>query len=151
MKDAAHDNACPFEDIAAYLDGELHGEELHIFEVHVEMCKECAGELRTQRQLLCTIDVALTDPMPFCLPKDFTRVVAVHAESDLSRIRNRTERRRALQLCAMLALGAFGLLGAAASSLVFQPVRTLLQLVARVSDLLWQTTYDAGIGLVVIL
>jgi hypothetical protein len=32
-----------------------------------------------------------------------------------------------------------------------QPVRGFVQIIARVSDLLWQTTYDAGVGLAIIL
>jgi len=151
MTDASHDNACLSEDIAAYLDGELRGSALEIFETHLSACPNCAAELTTQRQLLCTLDAAFRNSPRFNLPEDFTRVVKARAESDVSGIRKRTERYRALQLCAILALGAFGLLGAASSSFVFQPARKVLHVVGGILDLFWQTIYDAGVGAVVIL
>src|SRR5437016_1391948 len=81
------DNGCEREDIAAYLDGELAGEELTSFETHLKSCVTCATDLRTQRQLLCTLDVAFSESRGFELPRDFTRVVAAHAESNLSGMR----------------------------------------------------------------
>jgi len=144
-------NACPVEDVAAYLDGELTGAAMETFEAHLAECVNCATELRTQQQLLCTLDAAFKSSPRLKLPTDFTRVVAAHAEGDLRGVRNKTERRRALQLCAMLSLAAFALLGAASGALIWQPVRGWAQLIARVSDLLWQTIYDAAIGIGVIL
>jgi anti-sigma factor RsiW len=143
--------ACPAEEVAAYLDDELDGAALEAFEAHLSACAECATELRHQRQLLCTLDAAFTQPSRFDLPGDFTRVVAAHAESDLTGIRHRRERRRALQLCALLALSAFALLGAASGAVVIQPAGRLLRVVSGVSDLLWQTIYEATVGVGIIL
>src|SRR2546421_10463466 len=92
---------CQLEDVAAYLDGELDGVALETFEAHLKTCLECGAELRAQRQLLCTLDFALNESRPFALPHNFTKVVAAHAENDLSGMRKRGERRRALQLCAI--------------------------------------------------
>ena len=119
--------SCQLEDVAAYLDGELDGVVLETFEAHLNMCPDCATELRAQRQLLCTLDFALNEPRPFALPHNFTQVVAAHAGSDLSGMRKQGERRRALQLCAILALVSFGLLGAAARTLVFDPARSFVR------------------------
>ncbi|HEY6045385.1 MAG TPA: hypothetical protein VIU65_02210, partial [Pyrinomonadaceae bacterium] len=110
-----------------------------------------SAELRRQRQLLCTLDAAFTQSSRFALPQDFTRVVAAHAENDLSGVRHKSERRRALQLCAVLALAAFALLGAASSAVVFQPARRFVQVIALVFDLVWQTLYDAAVGVAIIL
>jgi Putative zinc-finger len=145
------DVACPAEEVGAYLDGELNGAALEAFELHLSDCGECATELRHQRQLLCTLDAAFFSSPRFDLPKDFTRVVAAHAESDLTGIRHRRERRRALQLCALLALSAFALLGATSGAVIFQPAGRLLQVIARISDLLWQTIYEAAVGVGIIL
>ena len=98
-----NNNGCPREDVAAYLDGEMSGSAVENFEEHLKVCADCAAELRAQRQLLCTLDVAFGESRSFKLPSDFTRVVAAHAESDLSGMRKKGERRRALQLCAVLA------------------------------------------------
>jgi len=142
--------SCQLEDVGAYLDGELAGVSLETFEAHLKTCVDCAAELRAQRQLLCTLDVAFNESCPFELPRDFTRVVAAHAENDLSGVSKKGERRRALQLCAILALLSFALLGAAARTLVFDPVRSFLRVVGGLLNLLWQTVYDAVTGIAVI-
>jgi anti-sigma factor RsiW len=142
---------CPGEDVAAYLDGELTGHSLQVFESHLAECSSCAVELRQQRQLLCTLDAAFNSSNQFSLPAEFTRVIATHAESDLRGLRGKSERRRAAQLCAILGLSAFALLGATSGVLVFQPVRNFLQLFARVFELAWQTTSDATESLGIIL
>ena len=105
------DNLCQLEDVAAYLDGELTADGLERFEQHVKACATCRNELRAQRQLLCTLDVAFNDSRTFDLPKNFARVVTASAENDLSMIRHGRERKRALQLCVVLGLVSFGLLG----------------------------------------
>lgn len=140
---------CRTDDVAAYLDGELGGPASESFEAHLKTCVRCATELRTQRQLLCTLDLAFSE-RSFELPRNFSRVVAAHAESDLSGMRKKSERRRAFQLCALLALLSFALLGAASGALVFQPARSFLRLAGSVLDLVWRALYDAATGAAVI-
>ena len=141
---------CQLEDVAAYLDGELSGSALETFEAHLKTCLDCATELRAQRQLLCTLDVAFNGSRSFELPHNFTRVVAAHAENDLGGMRKKSERRRALQMCAILALVSFALLGAASRALVFDPVRSSLRVAGSLLNLLWQTLYEAGTGVAII-
>jgi len=136
-------NTCQLEDVAAYLDGELTGVSLHRFEQHLKECSACATELRVQRQLLCTLDVAFSDSRSFDLPNNFARVVTARAENDLSGMRNRHERKRALQLCVLLALIAFALLGAATRTIVLDPLRSFFRVARVLSDLLWQAVSDA--------
>ena len=150
MSDLSHDKQCQAEQVAAYLDGELSEAALESFEAHLKTCASCAAELRTQRQLLCTLDAAFGS-RSFELPHDFTRVVKAHAESDVSGMRKRSERRRAVQLSAILALISFALLGTASQALVFQPAGSVLRLAGSLFDLVWRTIYDAGTGLTVIL
>ncbi len=144
-------NECQLEDVAAYLDGELSGEPLRIFEAHLKTCRYCAAELLIQRQLLCTLEVAFNGSKSFELPHDFTRVVTAHAEGDLSGMRRKGERRRALQVCAVLGLVAFALLGAAARVLIFEPAQYFFHLAQIVFDLVWRMIYDAGTGVAVII
>jgi anti-sigma factor RsiW len=145
----SHDHECRTEDVAAYLDGELDAGASESFEAHLKACARCASELSAQRQLLCTLDFAFSE-RSFELPRNFSRVVAAHAESDLSGMRTKSERRRALQLCVLLALLAFALLGAASRALVFQPARSFLRLAGSVLDLFGRALYDAGTGAAVI-
>jgi anti-sigma factor RsiW len=144
MDDLNSTNACQLEDIAAYLDGELSGDTLQSFEDHLKSCGQCDTELRTQRQLLCTLDVAFGDSRSFDLPNNFTRMVTARAESDLSGMRNKRERRRALELCAMLALTSFALLGAATRAIVFEPARSFLRITRALLDLVWQAASEAA-------
>ena len=150
MDDFTNEHECQSEDVAAYLDGELDDAASVGFEAHLKTCALCATELRMQRQLLCTLDFAFNEPS-FELPRNFSRVVAAHAESDLSGMRKKSERRRALQLCALLALLAFALLGAASRALVFQPARSFLRIAVSLLDLVGRALYDAGTGATVIL
>lgn len=147
---AISQNNCPREDVAAYLDGELSGAALDHFEAHVAQCADCASELRSQRQLLCTLEAAFSSSSRITLPDNFTRVVAAHAESDLRGLREKPERRRALQLCVVLAVSSFALLGATAGALVLQPARSSLQIFARLLSLGWQTASDASEGVAII-
>ena len=138
------DHRCQLEDVAAYLDGELTAVALDRFEQHVKECVPCAQELRAQRQLLCTLDVAFNDSRTFDLPQNFARVVTASAENDLSMIRHRSERRRALKLCVALGLVSFGLLGAATRTIVFDPLRSAFRTTRVLFDLLFQALSDAG-------
>ena len=138
------DNGCQLEDVAAYLDGELTAGGLARFEQHVHECATCASELRAQRQLLCTLDVAFNDSRTFDLPKNFARVVTASAENDLSMIRNGRERKRALQLCGLLGLISFGLLGAATRTIVFDPLRSIFRTARVLFDLIFQALSDAA-------
>lgn len=141
---------CPREEIAAYLDGELDGNALHSFEAHVAKCADCAAELRSQRQLLCTLEAAFGKARHITLPENFTRVVAAHAENDMHGLRHKVERRRALQLCAALLLAAFMLLGAASNNLIFQPARAFLRITASALDVLLRTVADGAEGVTII-
>ena len=144
-------NSCPREEIAAYLDNELSGAALTSFETHLTNCGDCDTELRGQRQLLCTLDVAFNQPQSFELPRDFTHVIAMHAESDLSGMRGKGERRRAVKLCAILAIFSFALMGTAWRALLLEPIRSFARVAESFLGLAWRTTYDAGTGVAVII
>jgi hypothetical protein len=146
----ADNNICPHEEIAAYLDGELSGLALEHFEAHVTVCSECAGELRSQRQLLCTLDAAFSNSARIKLPDNFTRVVATHAEHNLRGLREKPERRRALLLCALLAVTAFALLGAASGALVLQPARNSFRIAARMFEVLSHAALEAAEGFAIV-
>jgi predicted anti-sigma-YlaC factor YlaD len=144
---------CRREEIAAYLDGELNRDDLSLFEEHLSECPECARELQEQRRLLCALDFALGGDDPsIALPRNFAKVVAVHAESDMSGVRHPKERRRALWLCTGLALIAFALLGGSSlNTSLFVPLRIAVRYLTSVTGIISNALYDAGVGLAVIL
>jgi len=144
------ENKCELEDVAAYLDGELNDAGVYRFEEHLRLCVDCVTELRAQRQLLCTLEVAFNGTRSFQLPHNFTRIVTARAESDLSGMRNKQERRRALKLCAALALISFALLGAAARTIVLDPLRTFFRIAGSLLQLAWQATSEGVVGAAVL-
>jgi predicted anti-sigma-YlaC factor YlaD len=144
------DNTCRSEDIAAYLDGELAEAARCTVERHIKECAPCAEQLREQRRLLCALDLALSTERPVPIPSDFARVVAAHAQSDMSGVRARSENRRALCFCLLLAAVAGLLIGSAAlSESVLGPVWALAKPAATVIAFFGRMLYNVGAGLAV--
>jgi anti-sigma factor RsiW len=148
---AVNNLTCPSAEVAAYLDGELCADALQAFEEHLKECRSCAHKLEDQRRLLCTLDMAFSKEQSLALPADFARVVTAHARTDMSGVREKRERGRALRLSAMLALFSFALLGSTAlSDSVFEPVRVFGRLAGAGLGILWRAIYDAGTTFAVI-
>src|SRR5882762_7465815 len=116
---------CQIEHIAAYLDDELDDAARLPFEAHLKHCSRCSAELLEQRRLLCALDSVLSRSSDLRLPTNFAQIVAAHAESDMSGVRERREHGRALRLCLMLAAASLALMGVAARTLVFNFARTI--------------------------
>lgn len=149
---AANNTTCLSAEVAAYLDGELGAGALMAFEEHLKECRSCTRKLEEQRRLLCTLDMAFNEEKTLALPADFARVVTAHAQMDMSGVRQKRERGRALRLCAALALFSFALLGSAAlTNSVFEPVRVFGRLAGAGLGILWRAIYDAGATLAVIM
>lgn len=147
-----HNSDCRDVEVAAYLDGELRDGALVAFEEHLKECRSCSEKLAEQRRLLCTLDMAFGEEKALTLPVDFARVVTAHAQTDMSGVRAKCERTRALRLCLALGLFSFALLGSAAlTDSVLEPLRMFGWLAGAGVRFLWRAIYDAGAGLVVIM
>jgi len=83
-------NICVTEHIAAYVDGELEPDHRATLEEHIKHCAGCASELQAQRLFMCELDSALASPFELAVPQNFAQVVAVHAESDMRGVRDRS-------------------------------------------------------------
>ena len=101
---------CPFEDIAAYVDGELTPERELEVEMHFTGCPECYSELNDQKAFLRALDQTLKQG-DLELPADFTRVVVANAESSVAGLRRSQERYHALFICVGLSLFVLFALG----------------------------------------
>jgi Putative zinc-finger len=94
---------CPRAEVSAFLDGELSARDEQEFELHLSVCKKCADELLSQKQMLCALNLAFDSPQnSFELPKNFTKTVVIKAESSVSGLRKPEERSRAFILCLIL-------------------------------------------------
>lgn len=148
----SNNSICQSTEIAAYLDGELGRDVLGAFEEHLKECRSCARKLEEQRRLLCTLDAAFGDEKNVPLPVNFARVVTAHAQTDMSGMRGKPERGRALRLCVALALFSFALLGTAAlNDSVFEPLGAFGRYAGALFRFLWRALYDAGAALVVVM
>jgi anti-sigma factor RsiW len=142
---------CSSEELVAYLDCELEPEARVLLEEHLAECRSCASELDMQRRIQRELDVALSEDASLEMPGNFARIVAARAQADLSGMRERRERRRALRLCIVLVGLSIALTGGAAlGESVFAPLRALWKGGAALFNFLGRALYDTGAGFAVI-
>lgn len=140
------DHICEPENIAAYIEGDLEPAAYAVFEEHLKACDRCVVELQEQRRFMCELDSAFRAPFELAVPTNFAQVVAVHAESDMRGMRNTTEHKRALQLCLLLGLAAFILLGTAASKAEIAGFASAVNKIAGIFGLIARSIYEAISG-----
>lgn len=151
MDSQVQDFACHPELIAAYVDGDLETAARSALENHIHGCSSCANELRMQRLFMCELDVAFAEQPQLEMPRDFARIVAVQAESDMSGARSGTEHKKALHFCLILAALSFTLLGSAAGRSLLTSGQHIAGRILGVAGLLGKTLYDAGSGFSVVM
>ena len=141
---------CPETALTApYLDGELDDTAARLFEEHGRACSLCSAALLEQRRLLCLLDAAFDRTFgggEVHLPPRFTRELQARAENDMSGVRGREERRRALKICAALGAASFALLGAAVFDALLVPALQAARVGAGVAGLAGRAGADAGAG-----
>ena len=135
---------------AAYVDGELEADVTALFEDHLESCAPCRTELRAHRLFVCELDAALAETGEIPVPAEFSRMVAARASSDMRGVRTRSENRKALGICLLLALGGFALLGAAARDAIFMIAEKFVSTFFGVAGFISTAVYDTVAGLAVI-
>lgn len=145
------EQTCPRTEIAVYVDGELSPHQELVLEQHLAACETCRTELNEQKKLLCALDFLLEEkPSEIKIPENFAKVVATRAESNVSGLRNREERKRAVFLCASLGLIALVGLGAEAKT-VFAASAVIFEQIIALAVFVGHLTYDVAFGIVVIL
>ncbi|MEK6283301.1 MAG: zf-HC2 domain-containing protein [Acidobacteriota bacterium] len=142
---------CDTEEIAAFIDGDLEPGARLVLEGHIAQCDRCTSELQSQQLFMCELESALANSADLSVPKNFARVVAVRAESDMRGLRHATEHKRALRLCLVLALAAFALLGATSTKAIFLSAQLIAIKAIALLGLFGKAIYDAAAGLAVIL
>lgn len=146
----SQEKVCERNLFAAYVDGELDTDLTLLFEDHLEGCVECRAELRAHRLLVCELDAAMLESAEIPVPDNFSRMVAARAASDMRGVRTRSENRKALTICMVLAFVGFALLGAAARNSVFMIAERFVATVFGLVSFLATTAYDAVFGFAVV-
>lgn len=134
----------------AYVDGELDPDLTLLFEDHLDNCADCQFELRAHRLFVCELDAAMTNSGEIPVPRDFSRIIAMRATTDMRGVRTRSENRKALTICVILALGGFALLGTTALNIVFRLAAKFVETVFGLVSFVANAVYDTAAGLVVI-
>ncbi len=150
MSTTTVEKICERNLIGAYVDGELDAGLTLLLEDHLESCADCRFELRAHRLFVCELDAALTGDDEVPVPRDFSRIIATRATTDMRGVRTRSENRKALTICVILALGGFALLGATALNSVFMLAAKFVATVLGVVGFVGTAVYDTAAGLVVI-
>jgi anti-sigma factor RsiW len=150
MSRADQKGICERDLFAAYVDGELDAGLTALFEEHLESCAACRAELRAHRMFVCELDAALTDSVEIPVPANFSKMVAARATSDMRGVRTRSEHRKALSICLLLALAGFALIGAAARDALFAFGERVVGASLSVGGFLSGVVYDAGAAVAVI-
>lgn len=145
-----HESLCPRTEIAAYIDGELSAPEEMSLELHFAVCSQCAAEFNGQKKLLSAIDFALDEKADFELPADFTKKVVITAESNVTGLRRREERFRALFLCTLLFLLIIAGLGNETDA-VFSTFKIFAEQIFAVAGFAVHLVFDIAIALTTIL
>ncbi len=140
--------ACPRDEIAAYIDGEISPREELGLEMHFAVCGTCSEELNSQKQLLCALDSFRPAKDEIDLPADFTKVVVAKAESNVSGLRRPRERRMAFFVCTGLFL--LFVIGGETQAL-FGTVGTIAEKIAVAGSFLLHFVYDVTVGVTIIL
>lgn len=145
----AQEKFCESDLIACYVDGDLDEDLAQRFEEHLQSCEPCRVELRLHRLFICELDATLTETeVP--VPRDFSRIIATRATSDMRGVRTRAEHRKALGICMILALIGFGLVGATARETIFlvagRFVTTVIGLVGFAATAIYETV--AGLAVI---
>jgi len=84
------------------------------------------------------------------VPRDFSKIIATRATTDMRGVRTRSEHRKALTICIVLALGGFALVGVTALTSVFRIAEKFVAMVFGLASFVATTVYDTAAGLVVI-
>ena len=150
MSTTTIDKICDRGLAGAYVDGELDADLTRLFEDHLESCADCRFELRAHRLFVCELDAALTSSSEVPVPRDFSKIIATRATTDMRGVRTRSENRKAFTICIVLALGGFALVGVTALTSVFRIAEKFVATIFGLASFIGTTVYDTAAGLVVI-
>ena len=144
------DKACPSDDIAAYIDGELEGDRLRLLECHLSECSVCAEELNDQKQFLLYLDTSLGMESELDLPESFAKSVVANAEANVAGLRRPSEIYHTVFVCA--AVGLFVLFAAGTESGgVLDGIYGAFDKVAVVAGFFGHLIYDLCLGIAIVL
>lgn len=143
-------HACPSDQIAAYLDGELMAEREIVLDAHFASCRVCREELNSQKQFLHGLESTLRREANVDLPDDFTRRLVANAESSVAGLRRPRELYNAIFITAGLALFGLFAVGPDAGKL-FAGILNFLEQTASIIGIVGRMLYSIFVGAAIII
>lgn len=143
-------NACPIDEISAYIDGELAAARELEMDLHFAGCEQCSHELNEQKNFLQSLDFSLGREREMELPANFTKLIVANAESTVSGLRRPREIFNALFICAGLLLFVLFATGAEAGKL-FQGLSVIVDQAAAAGSFFGHLIYSVFVGVVIII
>lgn len=141
---------CPREDMLLYLDRELSAADELIFEKHLTECSVCHRELNSQKKMFLALNLAFDEKTEIELPKDFAKVVAANAESNVKGLRSRKERSSALFI--ILGLVLLTLIGLSIENeRLFGVISGFGKQIITILSFILRLIFDLTVGLAVVL
>jgi len=150
MSNTTIEKICDRGLVGAYVDGELDTDLTELFENHLDSCADCRFELRAHRLFVCELDAAMSSSSEVPVPRNFSKIIATRATTDMRGVRTRSENRKALTICFVLALAGFALVGVTAVTSVFRIAEKFVAMIFGLASFLATTVYDTAAGVVVI-
>jgi hypothetical protein len=132
----------------SYLDGDLSLPEAAEFDAHLTGCGPCSEALTLHQQLEREFETL--PPAEIELPKDFSKVVAANAESQVRGLRKPSERRTSLVIVCGLAIVLFVFLGVNIQS-VLRFVSFVAERIGAVLSVVFGFLFNLCLGVIVIL
>jgi anti-sigma factor RsiW len=108
----SQNNTCSVDDISAFIDGELSSDNEAVFESHLAECQNCRHELNEQKIFLSAVNASLESKEKITVPINFTRTIIANAESNVSGLRDPSERSPAIWICSMILIKSIFAVGA---------------------------------------
>ncbi len=150
MEKAADKNPCPRPELSAFLDGELTAAESAALEAHLSECDLCRNDLNLQKGVIRALESDDFIYRDFAIPETFSRTVAVNAESRVSGLRRRSERRTFSLILVALLSTLLLILGGDFNG-AFAPAASAADSVLVTISAFGHLLYNIGFGVVVIL
>lgn len=141
--------ACPRDEIASYIDGELSPAEEAAFDKHLTECGDCRTELKHQKAFLFALNASLESEDDIPLPKDFTRTIVANAESRVSGLRRPREQFTAIFICAALFIFALFALGGEAE-IVWVAIGSVVEKIAAVGSFVLRLVFHVSYSIAVV-
>jgi hypothetical protein len=95
---------CPTGELSALLDGELSSLAETRIEEHLAVCGDCRSQLNEHKRLLSALNFAFDEDAGALPPAGFSKLIITRAESGVTGLRCRNERRTALRILVTVTL-----------------------------------------------